>query len=166
MRLRSRLSICGAVSCTLATALTVGAPTASFATGTTDDNDAGRLDLNANVLVNESVGSGAAGDFAIRGRLFLEDLTARALEQRDASTERLGVAGILTFEPSAVVDEYQGVRSALFDGYSSTVISETREVREESPVLALLALVVGIPLVLLGGVVLGRCWARRRRVPA
>jgi hypothetical protein len=166
MRLWSRLFIGGAVSCTLAVAVTVGAPTASFATGTTDDNDAGRLDLNANVLVNESVGSGAAGDFAIRGRLFLEDLSARAREQREASAERLDVAGTLTFEPSAVADEYQAVRAALFDGYSSTVISETREAREESPVLALLALVVGVPLVLMGGVLLGRFWARRRRVSA
>lgn len=166
MRLWSRLLIGGAVSCLLAAAVTIGAPAASLATGTADDNDAGRLDLNANVLVNETVGSGAAGDFAIRGRLFLEGLSARALEQREASAERLRVAGTLTFEPSAAVDEYQGVRGALFDGYSSTVISETREARKESPILALLALVVGLPLVLLGGVLLGRFWARRRRVSA
>lgn len=167
MRLRSRLPVRGVLACALAVALMVGAPAASLAAGDTDDNDDGRLDLNANVLVNESVGTGAAGDFAIRGRLFLEDLSARAREQKEASAERLGVVETLTFEPpEAVADEYQAVRAALFAGYSTEVVSQAREAREEFPVLSVLVSVAGVPLVLVAGVLLGRFWARRKRVSA
>jgi hypothetical protein len=167
MRPRSRLPAQGILACALAVALTVGAPTASLAAGDTDDNGAGRLDLNGDVLVNESVGTGASGDYAIRGRLFLEDLSARAHKQRETAAERLGVVDTLNFErPEVVTDEYQAVRAALFDGYSSEVVSQAREAREGSPVLSTLVLVAGVPLVLIAGMSLGRFWARRKRASA
>lgn len=166
MRPRSRFPAHSILVCTLAVALTVGAHAASPATADTDD-DAGRLDLNTNVLVNESVGTGTAGDFAIRGRLFSADLAARAHEQREADAERLGVVGTVTFAPSGVVaGEHRAVREALFDDYSTAVLSEVREARTESPVLYALVLVAGVPLVLVAGLVLGRLWARRKRAAA
>jgi len=166
MRPRSRFSAHGILVCTLAVALTVAAHPASPATADTDD-DAGRLELNTNVLINESVGTGTVGDFAIRSRLFSADLAARAHEQREAGAERLDVVGILTFAPSGiVVGEYQAARDALFDDYSTAVPSEVREARSEPPVLYAIALVAGAPLVLAAGLVLGRLWARRKRAAA
>lgn len=152
--------------CALSVALTVGAP-AALATGSADDIDDGLLDLNTNVLVNESVGAGTSGDFAVRGRLFLEDLSARAREQQEARARSLGVVDTLTFEqPHVVAEEYQAVRNALFAGYSTDVLSEARDARVDSPVLYVLVLVVGVPLVFIGGVSSGRFWARRRRASA
>ncbi|WP_460631274.1 hypothetical protein [Leifsonia lichenia] len=122
------------------------------------------MDLNTNVLINESVGTGTAGDFAIRGRLFSADLAARAREQREASAERLGVVDTLTFAPTGVdAGEYQAVRAALFDGYTTEVLSEAREARTESPALYALALVIGVPLALVAGLSLGRLRGRRKR---
>lgn len=69
----------------------------------------------------------------------------------------------LTFEPTAVVaDEYQPVRAALFEGYSSEMLSQTREAEEDSQVLAVLALTAGLPLVVIAGVSLGRLRAKRK----
>ncbi|MEY9853784.1 hypothetical protein ABH923_003462 [Leifsonia sp. EB41] len=150
------------IACALAVGLTVGGAAASHAVGKTDD-DAGQLELNADVLVNESVSAGSSGDFAVRGRLFSEELSARAHERREARAERLNVVGDLTFEPqAAVADEYQPVRAALFDGYSSEVLAQTREAREESPLLAVLLLTAGMPVVAMAGVSLGRLRARRK----
>ncbi|WP_295124473.1 hypothetical protein [uncultured Leifsonia sp.] len=142
--------------------MTVGVAAASHAVGKTDD-DAGQLELNADVLVNESVSAGTSGDFAIRGRLFSEELSARAQERREALVGRLDVLDRLTFEPTAVVaDEYQPVRAALFEGYSSEMLSQTREAEEDSQVLAVLALTAGLPLVVIAGVSLGRLRAKRK----
>ena len=161
VRRQTRLRV--RIACVLALGLTVGGTAASHAVGKTDD-DAGQLDLNADVLVNESVSAGSSGDFAIRGRLFSEELSARAHERSEAGAERLNVVGDLTFEPHAVVaDEYQPVRAALFDGYSSEVLSQTREAREESPALAVLLLTAGVPIVVIAGASLGRLRARRKR---
>lgn len=166
MRPRSRFSARGIPACALAVALTVGAPAASPATADTDD-DEGRLSLNTNVLINESVGTGTPGDFAIRGRLFSEDLAARARAQREASANRLGVVDTLTFAPSEVdPGGYRAVRAALFDDYSTGILSEAREAHTECPFLSALVLVIGAPLVLLAGLGLGRLWARRRRASA
>lgn len=163
--LRLRLLARRAVGCALVVGLTAGASTAARAAGA--DDDAGRLDLNANVLVNESVGAGTAGDFAIRGRLFSQELTVRAHERAEARSERLSVAGALTFVPKdSTADGYQAVRGALFEEYTSTTRTDAREVRQESSIVSLLLLVIGVPGVLLGGVSLGRFWARRKRASA
>lgn len=160
---RSRSRVCRLIACALAVGLSVGGPAASHAAGRTDD-DAGQLELNDDVLVNESVSAGTSGDFAIRGRLFSKDLAARARERRQSGAERLQAVDGLTFEPRAVVaDEFQAVRAALFDGYSSRVLSQTREAREEPPILAALALITGVPLVVATGASLGRLRTRRKR---
>ena len=160
-RARSRLPVRGVLACALATALAVGAPVVALAD---TDDDAGRLDLNTSVLINESVGTGTGGVCALGGRLVSADLAARAREKREAGSERLGVVNALTFEPSEVVaDEYHAVRSALFDAYSTDVRAETREVRSEPQSLYALLLAVGVPIVLIAGVSLGRFWARRKR---
>jgi len=163
MRPRSRSAARG-VTWALAVGLTAGVLVASPALGDPRDSGDGSLNLNADILVDESVGTGAVGDFAVRGRLFSPELSARADEQREASAERLDIAGTLTFEPTASESEaYAAVRAGLFDGYSSDVHSQAVEAREESAILPTLALVIGVPLVILVGVYLGRFWARRRR---
>ncbi|MFJ3426627.1 hypothetical protein [Leifsonia aquatica] len=151
----------------LAVCLTLGVSMATPALGDPGDPGDGSLDLNADILVDESVGTGSVGDFAVRGRLFSVDLSARADEQREASAARLDVADSLTFEPpDAGAESYEAVRAGLFADYTSDMHSQTVESREESPVLHLLVLVAGVPLVVLIGVFLGRVWARRRRVSA
>ncbi|MEO7017284.1 MAG: hypothetical protein ABI067_12210 [Leifsonia sp.] len=150
----------------LAFALTVGASVASFADDGTDD-DSGRLNLNSDVLVNESVGTGATGDFAIRGRLFSPQLSARSHALDVASSTRLAVAGGLDFRlPESTDVEYRALRGGLFDGYSVKALPARGANQETSSALYGLLLVAGVPLVLLGGVLLGRFWVGRKRATA
>ncbi|MDR6865514.1 hypothetical protein J2Y69_000096 [Microbacterium resistens] len=148
----------------LAIAMMAGAPAVSFAADGVDDDDAGQLTLDTAVLVDDSVRAGSAGDFAIRGALFSADLSTRAHERREMLAERLQVVGTLDFvgTSSGAVD-YQPVRTALFDEYSSVVLKPGQQDSEASPTFSGAAAVVAVPLVLVAGVLLGRFWARRRR---
>ena len=150
----------------LAVAVTVGAPAFAFAADDSDDDGAGQLSLNSTVLINESVGAGSTGDFAIRGSLFSEDLSARVQEQREAAAERLRVVDALDFgRMGTSAGDYQPVRAALFGGYSPQELPQTAgEEAEVSPALFGVAAVVAVPLVLVAGVLLGRFWVRRKRV--
>ena len=146
----------------LAVVVTIGAPTVSAVAD--DSDDAGRLSLNTTVLVNESVGAGSSGEFAIRSRLFSDRLSARVHEQWERSAERLNVVGALSFaEPRPSGEQYQSVRAALFEDYSSDVIASSKDEHEESSALVGVLAVVAVPLVLVAGRVLGRFRARRSR---
>jgi hypothetical protein len=143
------------------------AAAATGAAGDTGESGAGSLRLNADVLVDEAVGSGTAGEFAVRGRLFSEEFLSRAEEQRAAAADRVGVVDALTFEPVATpVDPYGEARAALFEEYTATARSAAPESVEDSSVVPLLALVAGVPLVVLAGARVGRMRARRKRRPA
>lgn len=157
-----RILAAGVAVGALAIGLTIGAPTAL---AVTDDSDgAGKLSLNTTVLVNDSVGTGSSGEFAIRSSLFSDRLSARADQQRARSVERLNVVEHLDFAgPRPTGERYQSVRAALFEDYSSDVIASSSDQREESPVLFGVLAAVAVPLVLVGGFVLGRFWARRSR---
>lgn len=160
---RSRGVLCAGAT---AAAFVVGLTIAPAVVAAADDpDDAGKLSLNTTVLVNDSVGAGSSGEFAIRSSLFSDRLSAWADEQRKRSAERLGAVGALDFtrSPSAR-DEYQSVRAGLFQDYSSDVIASSREELQDSSVLVGMLAVVVVPPVLVAGVVLGRFWARRRRV--
>ena len=147
--------------------LALGAPALSFAVGDDVDDDQGRLDLNADVLINESVGAGTSGDFAIRGRLFMEDLSARADAQRTAAAARLRVVDGLDFaQPEASTDEYAAVREGLFEGYASEAHVASRESRAGSSTVSVLAVLVAVPVVLVVGAWLGSAWAKRKRASA
>lgn len=137
----------------------------AFANTNTDDDGAGRLGLNVDVLVNESVGTGAAGDHAIRGRLFSNELTAVSRALKQAESERLSRVNALTFESSTTVaGEFETVRAELFHDYNAQVVVSNQARSEASQVSYLLVVVLFIPAVLVGGVFLGRFWARRKRV--
>ncbi|AZZ55990.1 hypothetical protein [Rathayibacter iranicus] len=142
--------------------MTVSAPAVAFAA---DDDGEGRLDLDTNVLVSESVGSGSTGGFAIRGDLFSADVSARAHKEQEAAADRLRVATTLDFtrvETSAV--DYQQVRAALFGDYSSReALTATQAESEAAPVSYGAAAAVAVPVVLVAGVLLGRFWVRRKR---
>jgi hypothetical protein len=141
-------------------------PVVSFADDRPDDGS-GSLNLNSDVLVNESVGTGATGDFAIRGRLFSAQLSARAHELDVASAERADVAGSLDFRPAEAADvEYRALRVGLFDGYAVKVLPARDASQETSPALYGLVLAAGVPVVLLGGILLGRTWSKRKRASA
>ncbi|NRD09445.1 hypothetical protein [Rathayibacter agropyri] len=91
--------------------MTVSAPAFAFAS---DDDGEGRLNLDTTVLVNESVGAGSTGDFAIRGDLFSADVSARAHKEQEAAAGRLTVANTLDFaHVETSVADYQQVRAAL-----------------------------------------------------
>lgn len=167
LRAPSRALLPAILSGALAVILTVGVSTASLANDDTDERDPGLLSLNSDVLVNEHVGTGTTGDFAIRGRLFSEGLSARAAELSEESAERLGIADALSFDrPEATADEYEPVRAALFEEYSPQVISAESEISEEPTLLYGLLAVIAVPLVVLAGVRLGTSWAKRKRVAA
>jgi hypothetical protein len=147
----------------LVVVLAAGAPVAFAAAD--DSDDTGRLNLNTTVLVNESVGAGSSGEFAVRGDLFSDRLSRRAVEKRERSAERLRVVETLEFTaPEPAGEEYQSVRAALFENYSSDVIASAPNERAESSALLGVLAAVTVPLVLLAGLVLGRFWAGRRRV--
>jgi hypothetical protein len=158
-----RLIGAGLAAGALAVVLTVGSPAVSAVAD--DSDDAGKLSLNTTVLVNESVGAGSSGEFPIRSSLFSDRLSARAELQRSRSAERLGIVERLDFaESRSSGEQYQSVRAVLFEGYSSDVIASTSDEREESAVPFSVIFLVAVPLVLVGGIVLGRLWARRSRV--
>lgn len=158
-----RLIGAGVAAGALAVVLTVGSPAVSAVAD--DPDDAGKLSLNTTVLVNESVGAGSSGEFPIRSSLFSDRLSARAEQQRSRSAERLGIVEHLDFtETRSSGEQYQSVRAALFEGYSSDVLASSSEEQRESPVPFGMILVVAVPLVLAGGIMLGRFWARRGRV--
>lgn len=149
-----------------AVVMMVSAPAVAFAAENVDGDESGQLNLNATVLVNESIGVGSTGDFAIRGRLFSAKLDAKTQEQREAAVERLRAVETLDFaqRQTSVVD-YQPMRSGLFEEYKpQNVLQGSQENAEVSPALFGIAAVVAVPLVLVGGVLLGRFWARRKRV--
>lgn len=157
-----RLIGAGLIACALAVGSTVGSPAAPAVAD--DSDDAGKLSLNTTVLVNESVGAGSSGEFPIRSSLFSDRLSTRADQQQARSTERLSVVESLNFaEARSSGQQYQSVRAALFEDYSSDVIASSPGDREESSALLGVMAVVVVPLVLVGGIVLGRLWARRRR---
>jgi len=157
-----RLIGAGLSACALAVGLTVSAPAVSALAD--DQDDAGKLSLNTTVLTNESVGAGSSGEFPIRSSLFSDRLSTQAEQRRAQSAERLSVVEALTFaEARPSGDQYRSVRAALFEDYSSDVIASSSDGREESSVLLGVMAVVVVPIVLVGGIVLGRLWARRRR---
>lgn len=142
--------------------MAAGAP--AIAAEADDSDDAGKLRLNATVLVNDSVGAGTAADFPIRGRLFSERLYARIDEQREVSAERLtGVKELNFAKPEPSGDQYQLTRATLFQNYSSSVIASKQRDGEESSALLGIVAVLAVPLMLTAGIGLGRFWARRRR---
>ena len=146
----------------LAVLVAVGPPAVSAVAD--DSDDAGRLSLNTTVLVNESVGAGSSGEFPIRSSLFSDRLSVRAEQKRSRSAERLDIVDHLDFaETRTSGEQYQSVRAALFEGYSSDAIASSSEEHEKSPVPFSVIFVVAVPLVLVGGIVLGRSWARRSR---
>ncbi|MFB9748043.1 hypothetical protein [Leifsonia shinshuensis] len=147
-------------------ALIVGLTIAPAVMAAADDpDDAGRLSLNTTVLVNDSVGAGSSGEFAIRSSLFSDRISAQAEERQKKSAERLSAVEALDFATAPSADDpYRSVRAALFESYSSDVIASSSEEHEESSVLVGVLAVVVVPVVLLAGVVTGRIWARRRRV--
>ena len=137
------------------------------ATGDTGEGGAGSLELNADVLVDEAVGGGATGEFVVRGRLFSEEFSARAAQERAAAESRLGVVESLGFERVATsADEYGEARGALFAEYTPTATSGLREAAQESSMLPILALTAGVPVVLVGGAWVGKTRARRKKVSA
>ncbi|PPF22182.1 hypothetical protein C5C18_14945 [Rathayibacter tritici] len=143
--------------------LTVSAPTVAFAI---DDDGEGRLDLDTNVLVDESVGTASSGEFRIRGDLFSADVSARAQQEQEAAAERLTVATTLDFGRVKTSVDYQQVRAALFGDYSSRdALKVTQEESEASPASYGVVVAVAVPVVLVVGVLLGRFWARRKRAP-
>ena len=147
----------------LAVTVAVSAPASAFADE--DGDDAGQLGLNTTVLVNDSVGTGSLGEFAIRGSLFSADLSARVQEQREAAADRLTVARTLDFAhgDTSTVD-YRPVRAALFEGYTSQEGPRAAQERNEaSPAFFGVAAVIAVPRVLGAGLLAGRLWARRKR---
>ncbi|MHC2187080.1 hypothetical protein ACVLV4_002747 [Rathayibacter agropyri] len=90
--------------------MTVSAPAFAFAS---DDDGEGRLNLDTTVLVNESMGAGSTGDFAIRGDLFSADVSARAQKEQEAAAGRLTVANTLDFAHVETSVDYQQVRAAV-----------------------------------------------------
>lgn len=162
---RASVSSRGAAAGALVVVLAAGGPAAGAAAD--DSDDAGKLNLNTTVLVNESVGAGSSGEFAVRSSLFSDRLSRRAAEQREKAIERLTVVETLNFaarKPPG--EEYHTVRAALFERYSSDVIASAQnEHAESSAGLGMpVAVAVALPLVLLAGFVLGRFRVRRRRV--
>lgn len=132
-----------------------------------DEND-GSLELNSDVILNESVEVGAAGEFAIRGRLFLEDLTARSEALRAESEQRLRVDETLTFQrrEDARIAEYQQLRSGLFETYTPDVAGSVQEEVTDFSMFYGVAIFAGIAVALGGGAFLGTMWAKRKRVSA
>lgn len=152
----------GAAAGALAVVVAAGAP--AVVAVADDSDETGTLRLNATVLVNDSVGAGSAGDFPIRGSLFSERLYVRIGEQREASAERLtGVRELDFAAPKPSGDQYQSVRAALFENYSSSGIASKQREGEESSALLGVVAVLAVPLMLIAGIGLGRFWARRRR---
>lgn len=149
----------------LAVAVAVGAPALAFAADGDDDGDTGQLNLNTTVLVNDAVGAGSTGDFAIRGSLFAQDLTARADARRVAIAERLNAVDTLDFASSESTGiDYRPVRAGLFEDYSSQgALEVTRDDENMSSMVVVAAAVVIVPVVLMAGALLGRFWVRRRK---
>lgn len=161
----SRLTVLSFLGSVLAVFLTLSASGTSIATEDTDDRDAGRLNLNSDVLVNEAVDTGTVGNFAIRGRLFSPEINTRAEAQQAAAASRLDAVGQLSFTDTRFTgDEYQEVRTALFADYSPEARSGTRDEQVSTQLVFVFTLALGIPLVLGGGAALGRAWAKRKRV--
>ncbi len=144
----------------------VNAPAATFAADTVEGDESGQMSLNTTVLVNESVGVGSAGDFAIRGRLFSSSLEAQTMKQREAAADRLRAIETLDFaqrETNTV--DYAPIRSELFESYNpQEVLQSSEDDSEASPALFGIAAAVAVPLVVVGGVLLGKFWTRRKRV--
>jgi hypothetical protein len=163
--LAQRFSLARLFAGALAVVLAVGAPVGAFAVDDLDDHDPGKLNLNTTVLVNESVGGGSTGDFAIRGSLFSDRLIATADELRARASARLNVVDTLDFAPSDVSSiDFAPVRAGLFNGYTSRDVPQAaRDDEQASPVFLGAAAVAAVPLMLLAGVLLGRYWGRRKK---
>lgn len=139
----------------------------AFATGAGDGNDdtGGVLNLNTNVLINDSEGTGSAGDFVIRGTLFSAEFSERMQEQRKAVSDLLARADTLDFAHNATsAFDYRPVRSALFEHYSSQEVPRSAQEHTGKSSVFFGVVVVVVPLVMVAGVLLGRFWARRKRV--
>lgn len=137
---------------------------ASFAADDTDGDEPGQLSLNTTVLVNESVRAGSTGEFPIRGRLFLAQLDAKAEELREAASERLRITESLDFARRQTDSiEYKAVRSELFEDYEPQEVPRMPHADAEATrALFWVVAAVALPLVLVGGVLLGKFWARRK----
>ncbi|PPF09870.1 hypothetical protein C5C45_14320 [Rathayibacter rathayi] len=95
--------------------MTISAPAFAFVT---DDDGEGRLDLDTNVLVDESVGADSTGNFAIRRDLFPVNVSARAQEKQKATADRLTVANTLALLAAGRVQgDARGERSVSRDVY-------------------------------------------------
>lgn len=137
----------------------------AFASDDFDEDAQGKLRLNTTVLVNDSVGAGVRGDFAIRGSLFSENLYAKIQEQRDTAVAQLRAARAINFtKNSSKPVDYTPVRAALFQEYSPhKTVATLQEKNERAAAFYLVATVLVIPLVLVAGVLLGKFWGKRKR---
>ena len=140
------------------------APAFAFADDEKDDDDSGQLSLNTAVLVNDLGNTGSTGDFAIRGALFSEQLSATVQAHDEATDARLSIDTIDFSEAKSRAADYAPTRSMLFVDYSSqSTLEAARDESITSPVLGAVAAVVAVPVVLVIGALLGRLWARRKR---
>ena len=157
------------VRCVTAAGLAAAGPLGLSAFASTADDDGGggggRLELDTSVLVNESGGVGATGDFAVRGRLFSAALSAKAQAQREAAAERVEAARTRDFaERGGEGEDYRSVRATLFAGYApSTNLQASRPEGERPTALYAAGAAAAAPLVLAAGVLLARSWVKRRR---
>ncbi|MFT4189016.1 MAG: hypothetical protein QM621_10605 [Aeromicrobium sp.] len=149
----------------LTAVVTVSTPVSAFATDGGEGQGGGQLDLNTTVLVNDPVSAGSVGDFPIRGSLFSADFAALLQEQQRRAAERLSVAETLDFtKTESGAAEYEPVRAVLFEDYTPReVFSSAGDEQRSSSLLYIAAAVVGVPLTLVAGVLMGRFWARRKR---
>ena len=165
-RVRRPVLVRSVTAAALAAAATLGL--SAFASSTADDDGGGgggRLELDTSVLVNESGGVGATGDFAVRGRLFSAALSAKAQAQREAAAERVEAARTRDFaERGGGGENYRSVRATLFAGYApSTNLQVSRPEGERPTALYAAGAAAAVPLVLAAGVLLARSWVKRRR---
>ncbi|MBF0777452.1 type VII secretion protein EssA [Streptococcus cuniculi] len=127
-----------------------------------DEN--GNLQLNPDIITNDTVDAGATSDFAIRGQLFLDDFNKRieSLKQKEAGildqTVKIDFNREMTLEntkPNYV--------TKMFQNYQPKAVIESDETVTTPINWYVLGLFLGGVSVSLGGVAVGSWWSKRKR---
>lgn len=129
------------------------------------DSD-GSLQLNSDIITAQSKGEGGNSEFAIRAKLFSNELTKKTQEKAKNAASIPNYINDINFDQRHVnklyQENYQSLKSDLFKNYNQTHIGTTELEQSSEKKSLLLLLILALPLMILTGLV-ARSWTRRKR---
>ncbi len=127
----------------------------------------GSLQLNSDMITNQSIGGATSSDFIIRSQLFSKRMMEKVQEKEQRDAENTKIIQNVDFNQASQNKlfqvNYQGLKTELFKSYNQTTIGSGEAQSKTNNRGVLILMILALPLLILTAYIAKRFTRRKRK---